>query len=173
MKNRLAVLLGTWFYSGLIPPVIITGMAGTYGSLFSVPLCYVLLVVASKGMVIPYYLTVGTVFLLGLWSVPRAELALGPRTDWRGKTKARDQNQIVIDETFGMLVTCYPLILMGVFPHWFSLGLVFALFRFFDIVKVPPTRFFDNMKNAFGVMFDDFVAAVYAGVVLYLILALF
>ncbi|MBI2278692.1 MAG: phosphatidylglycerophosphatase A [Candidatus Brennerbacteria bacterium] len=173
MKNRLAVLLGTWFYSGLIPPVVLTGMAGTYGSLFSVPLCYVLLVVASQGVVVPYYLTVGTIFLLGLWSVPRAEFALGPRTDWRGKTKVRDQNQIVIDEMFGMLVTCYPLILMGVRPHWLNLGLAFALFRLFDIVKVPPARFFDNMKNVFGVMLDDLVAAVYAGAVLYLVLMLF
>jgi phosphatidylglycerophosphatase A len=47
--------------------------------------------------------------------------------------------------------------------------LAFALFRFFDIVKIPPATFFDKMKNARGVMFDDFVAGIYAAVVLLLL----
>ena len=35
-----------------------------------------------------------------------------------------------------------------------------AVFRFFDMVKPPPIRWFDrNWKNGFGVMFDDLVAA--------------
>jgi phosphatidylglycerophosphatase A len=36
----------------------------------------------------------------------------------------------------------------------------FAWFRFYDIVKPPPARYFDReMKNGFGVMMDDLVAA--------------
>ena len=35
-----------------------------------------------------------------------------------------------------------------------------ALFRFYDMVKPPPIRWFDrHWKNGFGVMFDDIVAA--------------
>ncbi|MCQ9615338.1 phosphatidylglycerophosphatase A [Paenalcaligenes niemegkensis] len=39
----------------------------------------------------------------------------------------------------------------------------FALFRFFDIVKPPPVRYADQrFSGGFGVMFDDIVAALYA-----------
>ncbi len=38
----------------------------------------------------------------------------------------------------------------------------FVLFRFFDIVKPPPIGYFDRtLKNGFGVMWDDVVAAAY------------
>lgn len=40
-----------------------------------------------------------------------------------------------------------------------QLGCV-VLFRFYDMVKPPPIRWFDrHWKNGFGVMFDDIVAA--------------
>lgn len=40
----------------------------------------------------------------------------------------------------------------------------FLLFRFFDISKVLLTGFIDrNMKNALGVMLDDVIAGIYAG----------
>jgi phosphatidylglycerophosphatase A len=43
----------------------------------------------------------------------------------------------------------------------------FALFRLFDIVKPPPASYFDRqVKNGFGVMMDDVVAAGYTVLVL-------
>ena len=65
-------------------------------------------------------------------------------------------------------------------PVWFVLFLTpegwlwqlaaFLLFRCFDIFKPPPARFFDqSMKNGFGVMMDDAVAAAYALMALALI----
>ncbi|MDR0378361.1 MAG: phosphatidylglycerophosphatase A, partial [Candidatus Accumulibacter sp.] len=40
-------------------------------------------------------------------------------------------------------------------------------FRFFDIVKPQPARFFDErVKNGFGVMTDDLVAGFYTVLVL-------
>jgi phosphatidylglycerophosphatase A len=168
MKNKIALLLATWFYSGLIPPVILKGMGGTYGSFFSIPLCYFILKTGqSMGAV-----TV-LVFLLGLWCVPKAEILLGAKTDWKNKTKTRDQNQITIDETFGMLVTCYPLTLISFNSYCLVLAAAFVLFRFFDIVKPPPARYFDNMKNAYGVMLDDFVAGVYSAIFLSVLVIVF
>jgi phosphatidylglycerophosphatase A len=39
----------------------------------------------------------------------------------------------------------------------------FLLFRLFDIWKPYPIRQFDaKLKNGFGVMFDDLLAAIYA-----------
>ncbi len=62
-------------------------------------------------------------------------------------------------------------------PFWFVLFLTpeawqwqlaaFLLFRCFDIFKPPPARNIDQtMKNGFGVMLDDVVAAGYALLVL-------
>jgi phosphatidylglycerophosphatase A len=40
--------------------------------------------------------------------------------------------------------------------------LAFLTFRFFDIVKPPPANYFDEqVKNGFGVMMDDLMAAGY------------
>ncbi len=172
LKKRTVLLIATWFYSGLIPPIIVNGMAGTYGSLFSIPLCYVALL-AGKDFPSLYYGIMLLIFLLGMWSVPKAEVILGPRIDWKGKVRQKDQNQIVIDETFGMLVTCYPLTIIPAASYWLVLVLAFALFRVFDIVKVPPTKLFDRMDNAFGVMFDDAIAGLYAGGILALAVLVF
>ena len=170
MKNKIAVFIATWFYSGLIPFVMPGGMSGTYASLITLPFCYLALSIAETRTPFAYFAILLAIFLLGLLSVPRAEVALGPRIDWRGKIKKHDQNQIVIDEAFGMMVSCCPFILFK--PQSILCGLILALFlfRLFDIVKPPPVYFFDRMKNAAGVMLDDFMAGIYAALVLFLLL---
>lgn len=178
MKKKLVVLLATWFKSGLIPPPrFMSGMAGTYGSFFSLPLCYGFLQAVKhlpEGFASWFaWAFIMIVYFVGVIVVPRAERALGPQTDWRGKTRMRDQNQIVIDETFGMLITCLPLAFMQFQSYSWVLTLAFVFFRFFDIVKVPPTRFFDRMHNAAGVMMDDAVAGAYAAVCLVIVVNLF
>ena len=172
MKNKIAFLTATWFGSGLIPPIIVNGMAGTYGSFFSIPLCYAALL-AGKHIPLLYGGIMILIFLVGLWSVPKAETLLGPRTDWKGKTRTQDQNQIVIDETLGMLVTCYPLLYFPAGSTLLRLLAAFILFRVFDIIKVPPTKVFDRMHDAFGVMFDDVIAGTYASIILVLLLIIF
>ncbi len=116
-------------------------------------------------MIFFYTSIIVMVFAQGMLVVPNAEEELGPMTDWKGKTKTRDQNQIVIDEVLGMLVSCIPILFVEEYSI-LHFALAFVFFRFFDIVKVPPTRFFDRMKNAFGVMMDDVVAGIYAAAAL-------
>ena len=82
MKNKIAVFLATWFYSGLLPSFIPGAMAGTYASLFTVPLCYFSLFLTEVFNILAYLTIVLVVFLLGLWSIPRAEAVLGPRMNW-------------------------------------------------------------------------------------------
>ncbi len=54
---------------------------------------------------------------------------------------------------------------------WRAVILGFFLFRFFDIVKVPPANIIDRrLKNGWGVVLDDVVAGVYACVVVHLLL---
>jgi phosphatidylglycerophosphatase A len=176
--QNISVFIATWFYTGFIPPIFLRGMAGTYGSFFSIPLCYLLVLnarasIARTGDIIncQIYLAATTlVLLVGLIVVAFAEPAIGPRTDWKGKAKYRDQNQIVIDETFGMLITYFPLVFLPVdllSPKGLLLmSIAFLYFRFFDIVKVWPTKIFDNMKDPFGVMLDDGIAGIYAAILL-------
>ena len=46
---------------------------------------------------------------------------------------------------------------------WLWIALAFGLFRLFDILKPWPIRIADaRLKNGFGVMFDDLLAAAYA-----------
>ena len=55
-------------------------------------------------------------------------------------------------------------------PHWIAWLAAFSLFRLFDIWKPFPIRLFDaKLKNGFGVMFDDLLAAIYAGFCMWLI----
>ncbi len=69
-----------------------------------------------------------------------------------------DHGSIVIDETAAFLFVLY---FAGTDP--LRQAFAFLLFRVFDIVKPPPIRQLDaSMKNGFGVMADDFLAAAYA-----------
>jgi phosphatidylglycerophosphatase A len=170
MKNKVALFIATWFYSGMIPPIFGKSMGGTYGSIFSIPLCYLALLAPYHG--IGYCIIMLVIFAFGLWAVPRAEIVLGETIDHRGRKRFHDQNQIVIDEVLGMLTSCLPLVFFKVEMLWLALLLAFGFFRFFDIAKIPPIRFFDRMQSASGVMLDDFVAGVYSALVLILAIKL-
>jgi len=174
MKDKIAVLIATWFYSGLIPVVLPGGIRGTYGaiyaSLLTFPLFYIAIILADAGIAFVYWIIALLIFIIGLWSVPRAESALGPMIDWKGKTKTHDQNQIVIDEVFGMLISCYPLILFRPESLFWGFMLAFFFFRVFDTIKIPPINIFDDMKSSAGVMLDDFMAGIYAASMVLLIL---
>jgi len=72
-----------------------------------------------------------------------------------------DPGWIVIDEVVGMLITW-----MFVFPKvdMVNIFLVFGAFRVFDIIKIWPASYFDKqMKNGFSTIFDDVIAALFAG----------
>lgn len=80
-----------------------------------------------------------------------------------------DHGAIVWDEIvpfWGILMFCPPLLLASPHGTYFSWnGLLwqtaaFFLFRLFDIIKLPPAGYFDRqVKNGFGVMMDDVMAA--------------
>ncbi|MES2772224.1 MAG: phosphatidylglycerophosphatase A [Pseudomonadota bacterium] len=68
-----------------------------------------------------------------------------------------DHGSIVWDE-----IVPFWLVLLFCPAPWFWQCIAFLLFRFFDIFKPQPARFFDEkVKNGFGVMADDLVAAGY------------
>lgn len=145
-----ALLLASGLGSGLSPVA-----PGTAGSLLTLPLAWFLLPLGPGAV-----LGVSAALLfIGAWASTRAGAA------W-GKV---DHGAIVIDEVVGQLITlALPLFILPELAddYWlFMLG--FALFRLFDIVKPWPARYFDlHCKNGWGVMLDDVVAGLMAGIVL-------
>jgi len=85
------------------------------------------------------------------------------------KYNALDPSWIVIDEVIGMSVAW-----LFIQKHnLYHLFVLFCLFRFFDIFKIEPVRYIDkNLKHGAGVILDDVVAGLYAGIV-YRVIQLF
>ena len=147
LQKKTAWILATWFGSGRSPKA-----PGTVGSLCSLPL--ILIGYTGGGFI--FFLTILGLFFIGWWAT---HFVLE-------ETKKQDRGFIVIDETVGQSLA-FVLALSGPF-HWSYVLIGFALFRFFDIVKIWPASFFDkSVHSAFGVMMDDVIAGIYAAVVLY------
>jgi len=81
---------------------------------------------------------------------------------------------VIIDEVLAQILTlCLTTPFAASFAYgkdpWMFCAIVllgpFLFFRFFDIVKPWPVSWVDkNIKNAFGVMFDDVVGAILAAI---------
>ena len=92
----------------------------------------------------------------------------------------KDARQIVIDEVIGQSIpilfieyTAYSQTqLFGADLYLYVTS--FFLFRFFDIFKPFPIRYFDkNYKNSFGILFDDVLAGFYTLIILLLLTLIF
>jgi phosphatidylglycerophosphatase A len=129
---------------------------GTFGTLVAIPIaavCRTYLPDAAFAAAIVVFA------VLGVWAAQVTGRDLG----------VPDHGAIVWDEVVAFLVVLY-----FVGDDFAQVGLAFFLFRFFDIVKPPPIRELDSaLKNGFGVMVDDLVAAGYALLVLALLRNLF
>lgn len=126
-------------------------MPGTFGSLMGIIL-YLLLFYLPLSV---YLSLVLVFFVLGVW--------------FCGKTaddlQYPDYGGIVWDEIVGML-----LVLTVVPPSVIWIIIAFALFRLFDIWKPWPIGWLNkHIKNGFGIMLDDAIAAIYAIFILELI----
>jgi len=133
--------------SGLAPKA-----PGTFGTLFAW---------GSFLLFRPYFgdfqllILFAAAYLGGIWLIDVTGRALGDP----------DHGSIVWDE----IVPFWLVLLLT--PESFAWQLAaFLLFRLFDITKPQPARYFDErVKNGFGVMADDLVAAGYTLLVLALL----
>ena len=79
--------------------------------------------------------------------------------------KKSDPKEIVIDEFIGQSIV---LIFLPLTLQNYILGFIF--FRIFDIYKPMPINYFEKKyQNAFGIIFDDIIAASYALLAIYII----
>lgn len=75
----------------------------------------------------------------------------------------KDPGAVVFDE-----IAAFPVVFLLV-PVDLTTGLLgFLWFRFFDIAKPWPIRWFERFPGGWGIMADDLVAGVYSGASLWL-----
>lgn len=170
-KYSWPTIWATGFLSGLIPPpFFMNGAAGTYGSIATLPLIGLLFLWDAHWIV--YLLVILFFYVVGLLVVPVAQIELGPRKDYKGKIKDRDQNQIVIDEIIGMLVIFFTMKILDwhLATGQYALALLVGtlLFRAFDLMKkLPGIKMWHDRHNANGILADDVVAGIYGAVIFY------
>ena len=137
--------LATGFGIGLLPIA-----PGTYGSILGVALF-----LALAHLYLPLFWLILIILILYFVSYFAVQSALKI-------IKKPDPGEIVIDEILGMMLV---MIVVPADPKWAFLA--FILFRIFDILKPWPINQVDRkMKNALGVILDDFLAALYSGIII-------
>lgn len=116
-------------------------------------------------------IAVAASYLLGWMAVSLGEnyffLRYGSQKRHTGEIVARDYNQTCLDEFHGQLLSGLPIwFLDSVSQEWRIAGLflLFALFRLYDTKKPWIIGKFEraNEGTAFGIMFDDTLAAMFA-----------
>lgn len=155
-----AYFVAAGFGSGLLPKA-----PGTWGALVGM----VIYVLALRPLSLPVYgAVVASAFFLGVIVSGRVTRQLG----------VEDHQGIVWDEVVGVWVTMafVPGLLAGDLAvpgsEWLWIVAGFVLFRVFDIVKPWPIRSLEQgVRGGWGVMLDDVLAGVYAGVVLLIAMA--
>jgi phosphatidylglycerophosphatase A len=128
-------------------------------------------------LLVPSLVALVIVGLIGVWSSSRAATFTG----------LKDPQYVVIDEVSGMQLTLILAIVpLGLPTHllpaddasvfalysalsllnWKYLLLGFILFRVFDIWKPWPIRRLEKLPGGWGIMADDWMAGVYAAILL-------
>lgn len=146
--DKFTFLITTFLGSGTLPK-----MPGTYGSLAAALLAYPLAKISFMGC---FALLAICVFFLGIPFVKKA----------MKDTNSEDPGWIVIDEVSGQWMAfafISPEIILQ-YPWLILIG--FALFRFFDILKPLGIKKLEALPGALGVMADDLLGGIYAGLIL-------
>ena len=184
-KPRISFLLATWFGLGYLPKA-----PGTWGSLGGVVLTVIIqLAVGWKILIdffehdryVPVYeflpgICCFLVAAVGVWSSSRV-------CAYSGK---KDPQFVVIDEVSGQMLTlvlAQPIFTAywtrkahtpwGTFEIdglWLTFIAAFILFRLFDIWKPWPIRHLEKLPGGWGIMADDWLAGIYAAILLRLAL---
>jgi phosphatidylglycerophosphatase A len=149
MKDRVCLTFASVFFIGFIP-----GAPGTYASLATVVLFFLIHRLTDG---IAPALHMSALCLISLAGI-LASAAISRRTG------QEDPSYIVIDEVAGQLLT-----FLFLPVNLLNLIVGFVAFRVFDMWKPFPIRKLESLKEGVGVIADDLLAGVYAGLVLHFI----
>lgn len=121
---------------------------GTVGTLVAFPIFWIVHPRVPDGW---FAALLAVLFGVGVWACERTGRDL----------RVHDHGAMVFDEVVAFLLVLF---MLPQEPWWQAAG--FVLFRLFDIVKPIPIRYYDRtVRNGFGVMLDDLIAAFYALIV--------
>ncbi len=163
-------LIATWFFVGRIPFA-----PGTIGSLAVYPV-YAIIVNSVEDIEQARLVFLLLAFLLTIVGTLAIE-------SFQKQIKIHDHQCIVIDEVVGMLVmlglTFNMLVYMAlaldgrfnwhIEPVNIAFFIVFIVFRYFDIRKPLFIKSADRyVRNAFGVMLDDILAALFGSAIIFI-----
>ena len=143
MLNKFIVNLCTLFNLGFIK-----FMPGTFGSLISLPIGYIILKLFGFWI---FILIITLLLAISYYAIKKYLIA----------KKSKDPKEIIIDEFIGQFIA------LIFIPDTF-LGLLasFLLFRFFDITKLYPVNKAEKIPGAIGVLADDVVAGLMAACII-------
>ena len=134
---------------------------GTVGTLGGVVLGVTLQWAFPANAILAWSIAAGALFVFGC-----TQSAFVART-W----PKEDPGQFVLDEVVGYLVTLITYALLAnKLPTGLAHAGAFFAFRAFDVLKIQPARKLEDLPGALGIMADDQMAGVYAGVALCLAL---
>jgi phosphatidylglycerophosphatase A len=142
MKDKLIILLATFFGAGFLPLI-----EGTWASIAAL----IIYLVFLKANILLHLLLLAIVTLVGFLVCTGAERIF----------KKKDADKIVIDEVAGMLLS---LLFIPAQPYY--LACAFFLFRLYDTIKPAPTHSVERLSGSLGVMGDDLVAGIYSNITL-------
>ena len=144
VADRLVLLIAEGFGLGRIAVA-----PGTWGSLWGIPIGYVLL---SQQCSLTTFLVAAAVMLVV--GIPLCDKAAKLRNK-------KDPGSVVWDE-----MAAFPIVYIATRGSsanlWVVLWLGFGLFRLFDIWKPWPVKVFDRIAGGTGIMLDDTVAGIMA-----------
>lgn len=156
--NPLIIIVGSGIYTGFIPVA-----SGTFGSFIG----FLIFLIPGFSNFTTLAISIITFFIIGVMVSEIMQRRYG-----------YDPPEVVIDEIVGLWFTyLVATIVLDIFIQFktfmpdFNIytKVVFGLagllvFRLFDIIKLPPAKYFDEIKSGYGIMMDDIISGFYAGV---------
>ena len=144
--------IATFFYIGFLRPA-----PGTWGSIAAIVLAYTFMI--TMGFSSFLFILLFTV-IVGFWST---------KNYIKKSSEKSDPSEVVIDEVIGQWITVLPIGYILEIDEFLKDGLwfvwlwAFVCFRFFDIMKLGLIGWADNLDGALGVLLDDILAGIAAG----------
>ncbi len=164
-RHGLAVCIATGFGVGRIAVAPGTCASGLALGLLALLAAIAARLGASKQAENPFSVMETLVLLHGVAILVVAALGVWAAGRAADRFQQRDPSAIVIDEVSGQLIAWF-----GIAPaDWRLLVAGFIFFRLFDIWKPFLIRRTENLPGGWGIMADDWLAGLYAALMLLLV----
>ena len=158
---KLNKLISTFFYTGFLRPA-----PGTWGSVAGMILAFILLNTID---LFTFCLILLFTTLVGFWATKHYI---------QHNSEKSDPSEVVIDEVIGQWIAVLPIgftLKVTEFSSkelWLIWLWAFVSFRFFDIIKLGLVGWADNLGGALGVLLDDILAGIAAGLTVIVLILL-